>query len=165
MGRDYQEFLRGGFFMKKVYSDLQSLVTDGLLRVGNRPQCVLTMQPEFVEYVEGESITYAYPVLPMYANPRQTMQGGFMAAAFDNAFGALVSLTTKRMDMASIDLELNYHRPIMVGDKLIIKVYIKSLGKTIVHLTGDAYDSQQNLVSSATTNIYLLNNKKDHQTK
>jgi len=147
--------------MKKVYSDLQSLVRDGLVKVDKRPECVLTMQPEFVEYVTGESITYAYPVLPIYANPRQTMQGGFMAAAFDNAFGALVSLATRRMNMASIDLELNYHRPISIGDRLIVKVVIKSLGKTIVHLTGEACDSQGNLVSSATSNIYLFNEQQN----
>lgn len=151
--------------MKKVYSDLQSLLADGLVREGSRPQCVLTMQPEFMEYVTGESITYAYPVLAMYANPRQTMQGGFMAAAFDNAFGALVSLITRSMDMASIDLEINYHRPILVGDKLIVKVFIKSLGKTIVHLVGEAHDSQQNLISSATSNIYLFENKKNPKAK
>jgi len=144
----------------KVYTDIQSLAAAGLVREGDRAQCVQVMQQEFIEYVVGESLTCAYPVLEMYSNPRRAMQGGFIAAAFDNTFGALVYFTTKRLDMASLDLDVNYHKPIFEHDKLTVKVWIKSLGKTIIHLVGEAFDRENNLIASSTTNIYLFDNKK-----
>lgn len=155
-----RKFLIGGLLMKKIYTDMQALVADGFVKEEDGVQCVQVMQQEFIEYVVGGSLTCAYPVLEMYSNPRKAMQGGFIAAAFDNTFGALVYFTTKRLDMATIDMDVNYHKPIYENDELTVKVEIKSLGKSIVHLLGEAYDGQKNLVATATTNIYLLNSQK-----
>lgn len=123
------------------------------------PNCREVMQPEFVEFVEGESLTYRFPVLEMYANPRNSMQGGFIGAAFDNTFGGLVFLLTGKLEMASVDLYVNYHRPIFVGDSLYIKVVMKSMGRTVIHMLGEAYDGKKRLVATATTNIMLLGNE------
>ena len=127
------------------------------------PQCREVMQPEFVEYVEGESLTYKFPVLEMYANPRNSMQGGFIGAAFDNTFGGLVYLLTGRLEMASIDMYVNFHRPIFVGDHLYTKAVLKSKGRTVVHMLGESYDSKERLVATATTNIMLLGSQKSEK--
>lgn len=124
------------------------------------PQCREVMQPEFVEYVERESLTYRFPVLEMYANPRNAMQGGFIGAAFDNTFGGLVYLLTGSLEMASIDMYINYHRPIFVGDYLYTRAMLKSKGRTVVHMLGESYDGKERLVATATTNIMLLGGKK-----
>lgn len=124
------------------------------------PKCREVMQPEFVEYVEGESLTYRFPVLEMYANPRNSMQGGFIGAAFDNTFGGLVFLLTGKLEMASIDMYINYHRPIFVGDYLYTKAIIKSKGSTVVHMLGESYDGKERLIATATTNIMLLGSQK-----
>jgi acyl-coenzyme A thioesterase PaaI-like protein len=87
------------------------------------------------------------------------MQGGFIAAAFDNAFGALVYLTTGQLDMASVDLHVNYQRPIFENDLLTVTVFQKSKGKTVVHASGEAYDQSGCLIATATTNIMLLDKK------
>jgi acyl-coenzyme A thioesterase PaaI-like protein len=137
------------------YTDLEVMRTK--FKFQTRPaNCRDTMKPQFVEYVEGESFTYNYPVLDMYLNPRRSMQGGFIAAAFDNAFGSLVYLTTGRMEMASVDLHVNFQRPIFENDTLTVKVYLKAKGKTIVHAFGDACDQSGNLIATAATNIMLL---------
>lgn len=123
----------------------------------SRPlNCRDVMQPQFVEYVEGESFTYDYPVLEMYLTPRRSMQGGFIAAAFDNAFGSLVYLTTGQLEMATVDLHVNYQRPIFESDILTVKVFLKSRGKTIVHAWGEAYDRKSSLIATAATNIFIM---------
>lgn len=142
-----------------VYTDLESIRADGILEERAEPNCVICMQSEFVEYVVGKSVTFAYPVLEMYSNPRKAMQGGFIGAAFDNTFGAIVYLTTKTMNMATVDMNVTYHKPIYENDRLMVSVFLKSLGKTIIHLTGEAYDIKQNLIASATTNFILLDKK------
>lgn len=142
-----------------VYRDIDSMLADGVVAPRQSPPCVEIMQREFVEYIVGNSLTCAYPVLPMYSNPRRSMQGGFIGAAFDNTFGMLVYLTTKTLDMATVDLDVNYHKPIFEKDQLVVTVSLKSLGKTIIHMVGEARNRENELIASATTNIYLLDKK------
>lgn len=142
------------------YTDLQS-IEKKLIQPRIVPQCWSFMQPEFIEYSEGESLTIAFPVLEVYANPRGSMQGGFMSAAFDNTFGALLQMETYRRDMASIDLHVNYRRPIFVGDVLIIHAYVKSIGQTLAYFYGEAFDKSQNrLIATAGTNLILMGQEK-----
>jgi uncharacterized protein (TIGR00369 family) len=143
----------------KVYTDFKVMLEEGIMEERPEPNCVKLMQREFIEYVVGKSATFAFPVLDIYSNPRKSMQGGFIGAAFDNTFGALVYLTTKNLNMATIDMNITYHKPIYENDRLIVKVYIRSLGKTIIHLVGEAYDNQGNLIASGTTNITMLDKK------
>ncbi len=118
--------------------------------------CVATMQPEYVSYKPGESVTFKFPILEMFLNPRRSMQGGFVGAAFDNVFGILVLLETKRKEMATIDLSVNYIKPIFVGDELYITTYIKSKGNTICSLYGEAKNKEGKLIATSTTNIMLI---------
>ncbi|NPV92676.1 MAG: PaaI family thioesterase [Firmicutes bacterium] len=128
-----------------------------------RVNCWDLMKPELVEYVEGKSMTFRFPVLEIYSNPRKSMQGGFISAAFDNSYGPLASVVTGQLEMASVDLCVNYHRPIFENDTLTVKVYIKSKGKNILHLTGEAFDSKDRLIASSVTNIMLLEKEKFHK--
>ncbi len=141
------------------YTSLESMVAAGILQPLENPNCVETMQREFIEYIPGASLVCAYPVLKIYSNPRKAMQGGFIAAAFDNTFGALVYLTTQKINMATIDMSINYHKPIFENDKLEVTVNLKSLGRTIVNLVGEAYDKEKNLIATATTNMILLDRR------
>jgi len=142
-----------------VYTDLELMLADGIMEERPEPNCVKIMQREFIEYVVGKSVTCAFPVLDIYSNPRKSMQGGFIGAAFDNTFGTLVYLTTKSLSMATIDMNVTYHRPIYENDRLIVTVFLRSVGKTIIHLVGEAYDSAGNLIASGITNITILDKK------
>lgn len=143
----------------KVYTDLESMLADGVMVKRPEPNCVTLMQREFIEYVVGKSTTFAFPVLEIYSNPRKAMQGGFIGAAFDNAFGAMVYFASKDLNMATIDMNVTYHKPIYENDRLIVTVYLKSLGRTLIHLAGEAYDSEKNLIATATTTVILLDKK------
>lgn len=139
------------------YTDLESMIEDGIIEKGwNRPKCVTLMKQKFVEYVVGKSITHVYPVAEEYSNQAGGMQGGLISAAFDNTFGVLVWAITNRQEMATLDLNVSFHKPIYLNDKLIITAYIKSRGKTLIHLLGEAYDSKKNLIATANSNYYLF---------
>lgn len=143
----------------KKYTDYESMAKDGLIDPGviaNVPSCIKIMQARLVEYIPGEYVTFAFPVLEMFLNPRRSMQGGFISAAFDNAFGLLVFLTTKSGNIPTIDLNVNYHRPIFENDELIIKATIKSLGKNIVHVAGEGFNKDNKLVATAYGKFMLL---------
>lgn len=133
----------------------KSPLQDRLKDVAN--PCAKLMQPKFVEYIENESITYDFPVMDIYLNPWKCMQGGFISAAFDNAFGALTILETGKFEITSLDLNVSYHRPIFAEDTLTVKVYLKSKGKSIISLWGESFDSSKRLIATATSKIIILN--------
>lgn len=145
----------------KKYTSYEQMIADKVItgRIAEeQPPCVTVMKPVFKEYIPGESITYIYPVLDEFLNPRRTMQGGFIAAAFDNVLGTLAFLETKLKNLASADLAVYYHRPALAGEELTITAYLKHKGKNIVFLSGEAYNSDGKLVATATTNLVSFEN-------
>lgn len=81
------------------------------------PPSFTIMQSEIIEYNEGEqSLIVKIPVLADWLNPYQTMQGGFINAAIDNAVGPLSLLVapvnmTRSMEtkfLKSIPLDAGY---------------------------------------------------------
>ena len=141
------------------YTDYESLIADGILKVAVNPSCSATMKQEFVEYVEGESLTCNYPVMEMYSNPRKSMQGGFIAAAFDNTYGPLVVLLSGGINFVNLDLSVNYHKPIYENDTLSVIASVKSKGKTILNLVAEAFNMEKELIASSTTKIFLMTSK------
>lgn len=144
----------------KVYRDFDSIAIDllGGIKI-NQPNCMEIMEPKLVEYVVGESLILEFPVLEKFSNPGGGMQGGFISAAFDNVFGSFCFYETKGKPIATIDISTSYQRPIFIGDELIIKVEIKAMGKTIIHMTGEGRNKEGKLIATATTNFILLNSK------
>ena len=136
----------------KKYTDYQSMVRDGLIRpemLEKWPNCIKIMKTRLVEYIPGEHLTLVSPVLKMFLNPSGSMQGGFIGAAFDNAFGLLIFLTTRERNIPTVDLNVNFHRPILGNDELFIKATIKHLGKTIVQAAGEGFNKDNQLIATA----------------
>lgn len=74
------------------------------------PPCLLDMQGEFLDYVEDQSLTVRFPVLPRYRNPIGHMQGGFIAAALDNTLGPFAYLIAPPSVTTSLNTQ--YLRPV-----------------------------------------------------
>ncbi|KGM94571.1 thioesterase [Clostridium novyi A str. 4552] len=132
------------------------LDNEGNLKVAS---CVSIMEPKIVEYKEGESLTLSFPVLEKYLNPLKCMQGGFITAAFDNTFGIFFIMESGGEALTTIDISTSYQRPIFLGDDLIITVYIKKMGNTIVHMYGEAYNKENKLIATGNTNIMRIQNR------
>lgn len=143
--------------LKDLIADYEKMVKE------NHVPCLISMQPQFLEYRHQELLTMSFPVLPNYMNPRRTMQGGFIAAAFDNIFGALAHYSTGEKAMATIDLQTHFHAPIFEGDTLTMTAHVNSLGKSIVSLRGEAYDKNGRLIATATTDLFLLDRAGNEQ--
>ena len=74
------------------------------------PPCLLDMQAEWLEYVEGVQLTMRFPVLPRYRNPLGYMQGGFIVAALDNTIGPFSFLIAP--PSVTSQLNISYLRPV-----------------------------------------------------
>lgn len=150
---------KGEVYMQR-YTDFETIEKE----IGDRfkegpPNCFDVMKPRLVEYLKGKRLTVAFPVLEQYLNPAKRMQGGFITAAFDNVFGSLCIYETNGSPVATIDISTTFLRPIFLDEALIITAFIKSKGKTLVHMCGEAKNREGKLIATSTTNLILLDNK------
>ena len=123
---------------------------------GDAPPCFSSMQGNVVDFVAGEDMTIAFPVLDTYLNPAGSMQGGMISAAFDNVFGPLCWIASGTPKGVMTEMTTAYHRPIFKGDCLTIRAYVKVKGRRKVHMLADAYDNQQKLIATAVSTYLLL---------
>ncbi|MGS0763691.1 PaaI family thioesterase [Syntrophomonas curvata] len=123
--------------------------------LGTPPRCYTSMQTRLLDLAPGR-VTVAIPVLESYCNPAGSMQGGFISAAFDNAFGPLCSTATPAAKATTLYINTAYHRPIFPDDELIIIATVKSKGRTMVYMTAEGYNRENQLVASASTQYMIL---------
>jgi len=95
------------------------------------PPCLLDMQGEPVEYVEGQSLSMRFPVLARYRNPIGHMQGGYIVAALDNTLGPFSYLIAPPSVTTSLDTQ--YLRPV-TADLPHITCHARLVERTRHHL-------------------------------
>ncbi|NUN69607.1 MAG: PaaI family thioesterase [Bacteroidetes bacterium] len=120
-----------------------------------QPNCYAWMKVREIHYESRTALTIAVPVTEEMLNPMRVMQGGFIAAAFDNAFGPL-SYVAARNPCVTLDMHTQYIRPIPVGDTLTVAVRVVSRGPVSLHMTGEAHNAKGKLIATASTNMIVM---------
>jgi len=106
-----------------------------LLSSAPRPPCAETLGWELIaEYPAEGRIEIAFYANETMLNPRGAVQGGFVAAMLDDTMGpALVSMSGDREAPVSLDLNVSFLRPVMLG-RLIGKGRVVSRSKSVAFL-------------------------------
>lgn len=120
-----------------------------------QPHCYTWMKARAIGYESRTCLTIEVPVSDDMLNPMGVMQGGFIAAAFDNAFGPL-SYAAARNPCVTLDMHTQFIRPIPVGDTLRVTVRVVSRGPVSLHLTGEAHNSKGKLIATSSTNMIVM---------
>jgi acyl-CoA thioesterase len=98
-----------------------------------------------------------------HLSPARRVHGGVVSAFFDMACGAAVFSTMSAKDFCStVELKVNYLRPIELDDVLLAKTEVVFLGKRLCVLHGYAYRNDEAApvaMVSATYNVVRLKNK------
>lgn len=85
-------------------------------------------------------------------NAHGTLHGGLCATIADQAMGS-VACCYKQGEgiLPAIELSLNYHRPLIPGENVIIRVRPMSVTRTLIHVQAEMYRESQpdKLCSSA----------------
>ena len=96
-----------------------------------------------------------------HLSPAKRVHGGVISAFFDVAFGAAVFTTLGPKDFCStVELKVNYFRPIELGDKLRAETRVVFRGKKLCVLNGFIYregDQEPVSMATATFNIVAAN--------
>ncbi|TGN20229.1 PaaI family thioesterase [Leptospira idonii] len=148
-------------------SQLSAEETDQILRemssefqAGNRkitipPPSFIDMKASIEGYVKNKSITVSFPVMENQTNPMGMMQGGYIAAAFDNAFGPLSYLVAKK-PTTTIDMNIQYIRGVATEQKVVVEAKVEAKGFSTIHMTAEMRTEKGKLLATATTNLLIL---------
>lgn len=153
----------GGCFMQtltteetqKILEEMTVNFNHGGRKITVPPPIFLAMKAEILSYTKGKSITVAFPVSDEQTNPMGMMQGGVIAAAFDNAFGPLSYLVAKR-PTTTIDMNIQYIRGVAVNQRVIVKATVEAKGFSTIHMIGEMRTEKDKLLATATTNLLIL---------
>ncbi|MDF3822109.1 PaaI family thioesterase, partial [Leptospira sp. 96542] len=137
---------------KEEVSQMLSLLTEGFNAGGRKitvpPPIFTAMKAEILGYIKNKSITVSFPVSEDQTNPMGMMQGGVIAAAFDNAFGPLSYLVAKK-PTTTIDMNIQYIRGVAVGQKVIVTARIEAKGFSTIHMTAEMKTEKEKLLATA----------------
>ncbi|MCG9875591.1 MAG: PaaI family thioesterase [Leptospiraceae bacterium] len=119
------------------------------------PPSFTTMKAEMVEYVKNKSLIVSFPVEDYQTNPAGYMQGGFIAAAFDNVYGPLSYMIAKR-PTTTIDMNIQYIRAVNINQRVSIEAKLIAKGFTTLHMSAEMIGENGKLLATSTTNLLVL---------
>lgn len=139
--------------LKQVISVTKSPQGSGIIEM---------MHPNYIgcSYKEKE-LSVMFHVEKWELNPQGSMHGGLICAAFDNTFGMLTHYLADDNFITTVDLSTRYLKPVPVDSDLLIKAKARSVGGTLVSLTGEAYLEGKNILAATSSSTFMiLKNKK-----
>lgn len=88
---------------------------------------------------EDKSLVLSFDIQPWMSNPSDVAHGGALGAILDTAMGSLSFYLAGDRVTPTVSLQVSYLRPVALNSKLLVKVRATMAGRTMIHLTTDAY--------------------------
>lgn len=103
---------------------------------------------------EERTICLAYDIVDWMQNPIGSLHGGIICAAFDITMGTL-AVVLSEMHTPTIQMSVNFTRPIPMGERMLVYAKAHTVGKTIVSLTSEAVcESTGKVAATASGTFY-----------
>jgi len=118
------------------------------------PPCFLSSGAKIIGHEPNKSLTVSFPVREEQTNPVGSLQGGILSSFFDDTFGPLAFKTTGK-PCVSIDMTVNFIRQVRPGETVTIRAEFKSKGRALLQLYGEAHNSRNKLVATASSNLMI----------
>lgn len=120
------------------------------------PPCYDFLHSELVSAENGEAVVRFTPIEDM-ENPYGSIQGGILAGMIDNVLGPAVVSTAPERPSATIQMSINYLKPVKAGEVLVGRAHVVKAGRSQVYMEASLEkEVDGTLVARATaTNVYL----------
>lgn len=118
------------------------------------PPSFVASGAKILSFESGRSIVLVFPVREHQANPIGALQGGILCSFFDDAFGTL-SFASMRKPCVSVDMTVNFIRPVRPGEFVTVRAEFKSKSKKLLQLSAEAHNGKEKLVATATSNLMV----------
>jgi len=120
------------------------------------PPVIRAMETEIREWHPGRRIVMTFPTLSRYAGPTGFVQGGVIAAAFDNAFGP-VAYTAARGFVVTVALSVSFLRPLAVeGGRFTVEAELVDVTRRFAFLRGEARNVEGRLVATCSSELVAV---------
>ena len=86
---------------------------------------------------ENMELTMTFLTDEGVANPVGWVHGGMIATMFDNGMGVLAGCFAQGAFTPTVTLNLEYLRPVPVGQQLLLHAKIIKLGRNLIHMRGE----------------------------
>lgn len=139
----------------KAIEEMMQSFGEGAYPVTLPPPAFVDMEAEILDYQKNKSIQVSFPVIKKQTNPMGVMQGGYIAAAFDNAFGPLSFLIAKKPTV-TIDMNIQYIRSVATEQTVVVVAKLEAKGFTTMHMTAEMRTEYGKILATATTNLLIL---------
>ncbi len=141
--------------LQLLWREMNAMKAKSTLALELPPPCFHDMQGEFLRYSSRKAILVSFPVLAKQLNPIGVMQGGYIAAAFDNTLGPLSYLAAQK-PAVTLDMTQTYLRAARLDEKMYCEAEVITRGLKTLYMTGSLFDSRGKLVATAQTQILIL---------
>lgn len=135
--------------------EMEAMKSKSPMKLELPPKCFFDMEAAFLRYISRKAILVRFPVLEKQLNPIGVMQGGYLAAAFDNTLGPLSYLAAQK-PAVTLDMSQTYLRGAKLGDIIHCEAEVVTRGARTLYMTANAYDSRKKLIATAQTQILIL---------
>jgi len=119
------------------------------------PPSTTALDMQFEEYVPARSLRATVVVSEKYLNGMGLLQGGFLAAMFDNLIGPL-SYLTARGPTTSLELTTHFMRAVFPGSRLTLDAVVRRPGRTAIYIAAEAHNEDDKLVATAMSTVQVL---------
>ena len=120
------------------------------------PPVIRAMKTEIEEWDPGRRVVMTFPTLPRYAGPTGFVQGGVIAAAFDNAFGP-VAYTAASSLVVSVALSVSFVRPLAIQEEWFhVEAELVEVTRRFVFVRGEARTRNGRLVATCSSELVAL---------
>ena len=126
------------------------------------PRVFSDMEGEFIDLVEGISLTARFPNKDRYMNPMGFMQGGIITAAIDNTVSPLSFMLGSQNITQTIST--TFKRPVKKTDRFII-VEASMIEKTETHIVmqAEVKNDSGKLMANGIAKCVLIKNRKSNE--
>ena len=104
---------------------------------------------------EDKTLTFEFPAQQWQANRIGNMHGGTICTAFDLTIAALARFYAGENFAPTINLDVNYIRPVKMGETLVVTAKATSTGRRISQLTGEARIKSTGKLAATASSIYM----------
>ena len=143
-----------------VVSDLAKLVRDRIRELGVIAPGSIGDQMEYEVLGSekgGKTIRMRCRTFDWMRNGPGTLHGGMCATVVDQAMGFVAYCMKPGPGVApTVQMQVEYHRPLTPGDRVLVDVHVVSASKSLMHLSAEAYpENVPEKVSLTASAIYF----------
>jgi uncharacterized protein (TIGR00369 family) len=119
------------------------------------PPSTTALGIQFEEYVPARSFKATVVVSEDHVNGMGLMEGGFIAAMFDNLIAGLSYLTAGG-PATSLELTTHFLRPVFAGSRLRLSAEVRKAGRTAIYIAAEAHNDDDKLVATAMSAVQVI---------